>query len=224
MTVTEQLLNTQYRIASHFMALAETSLPDWGRVRPVLLSAFHKNLLIFFSSLYLTERGFYGPGLTLLRNSFEALMIAKYSVLSQSDTLLDRWKDGKPISMQRDILSHILNPDPSPLANFWKALCEQSHATVYATQPSAAMDEDVETRVFANLVFLNMLLECNYHLLSRFIFTPSLQYYAKSHREIYEIPELRTKIRALFKQSHVVMKQGAIRLVYTYRRQWNLKL
>ena len=53
-----------------------------------IVSAVVKNEIALYSSLILTMDGLYGSSLALLRSVYEALMIAKFASLRQSENLI----------------------------------------------------------------------------------------------------------------------------------------
>jgi len=74
------------------------------------------------------------------------------------------------------------------------------------------------------VVFLHMLTECNYHLLSSHLITRSMAYYAEHFVDDYAIPEMRRECRQLSSESHRRFAKGARALIATYRRRWEIKL
>jgi len=163
----DSIIDRQYRIASYYyLSLTPRAGIDTGPMSSLLFSCFHKNLISFVGTIVLTQQGLYGPARPLLRQSFEALMIAKYCSLNGSHELYNKWAQGeKSIFLTSDVLRNISDPDHSIFDDFWKMMCEYSHATIFSQQVSfSPPDMIVQSKLNYDLTLI--LLECNYHVLS----------------------------------------------------------
>ena len=227
----EKLINLQYRIMSHH---ARWFLPESAPIKrhrklnPFLFRTFHDNLLFTFSALELNRKGLHGAASNLIRHIFEALIIAKYCDIATDFKILDKWSGNDPIFLTRDVLRKIKSPDPAPLKELWIILCNYSHPTKNSGQAWIDLEDDEFNRgIFINLIFLNMLLECNYHLLNTHMIDDRMEYEAKLYipqfnNQKYEIPHLRKQAHTIFKESRVYFGKESKRFIQTYKRKWEL--
>ena len=108
----------------------------------------------------------YGSGLALLRSVYEALMIAKFASLRQSDNVISNWIAGKTIYFSNQVLKKIVAAEIKELKLLWQTLCPLSHATIYSYQVVTKFEE-IENEIAVNLAILSMLLGCNFHLINK---------------------------------------------------------
>jgi hypothetical protein len=218
LSLVKEILNLEYKIASHYMWVFRVRLPV---IAPVLLSCFHKNLFAVYSSIDLTQRGFYGAARPNIRQAYEALVIAKYCSIRGDRSIFERWEKGQPIYLASQIFRKVKEPNVAELRDFWTQLCGFTHASIYAQQIDLSKRDDpgfVQTG--SNLVFLKIVLECNYHILSRHLLTESVKYFARRYGGV-ELPAgLRRKIKNLLTDSKVGMLPKGKRVISTFRRRW----
>lgn len=91
--------------------------------------------------------------------------------------LINKWSEGQHINLSREILGKITTPNIQTLKDFWGMLHAYVHSTKYAQQVSLDLDNNLYEIEF-NFVFIQILLECFYHLLNRHLINPSVVYYA----------------------------------------------
>lgn len=219
----KDILNTIYDISKHYMWLIWN--PHFASLNPrypILFSTFHKNLFTFYSAYELTKKGLFGPARPLLRYSFESLMISKFCSLSKDENLFDRWEKGETIYFSNSILKKIVKPDVDVFKEFWKMMCQFSHATIYAQQVIMNWEEN-QGEILSNLVFLKILLECQYHLLTSHIVTSSMQYYAEVYSDIDQLKKKKSEIRELFKESKKSMLPIPKKIISSYKNTWTIK-
>lgn len=220
-----EIIDLQYTIASNYVWLIESPIrPRLSDVYRVLFSCVHKNLVGLMSAVAMTEVGLYGPPRSLLRHAFEALVIAKYCSLRPTDDTYDRWLDGKQVFISNGILKKLVRPKPDALQEFWGLLSGYTHSSIYALQPDFDVPADVY-QVQLNVVFILMLLECNYHILSQHLITASMRYYVARYGSQDEPHRhnLRKRLRALFARARDFMQPGAKQLVRDFTAKWALK-
>lgn len=216
----EALLNLQYRFGSHFV-WAFDSFVGVSPLDRLRFSAFHKNLVATFTTLHLARRGLHGSAAPMLRHSFESLILAKFCSTRRDEDLASRWLNGEMIYLGKAVLRKIQRPDPAPFWEVWGMLSDQVHATVYSQQ--VGFDVDQEPRnVLVTFGLMQMLLECNYHLLSSHLFTSSLEYYAKLYCQPYEVPELRRQARELHNLCRLRLGDPARRFISAYKSRWQI--
>jgi hypothetical protein len=220
----KEILNVQHRFAAYHLWTINPSIGvGFSKAKPVLFSTYHKNLFTFFSAFDLTKRGFYGPARTLMRHTFESLIIAKFCAISKDNTLLQKWLSGEPIYFANGILKKIIVPNGvDAFSEFWELMCGYSHSTIYAQQISPEW-KDNKKDIRYNFIFLRMLLECNYHLLNVHLITSSVRYYAESYTDKDEIKKLKSSMRELFRTSKMEMLPTPKTLIANYKRKWVLK-
>jgi len=229
----EELLNIQYRIASHYMPFLGPAMPFGrsGKYNPILFSVFHKNLMLLFSALELSRKGLYGAARNLERNVFEGLVIAKYSNVSSDFSIIEKWIETEDIYLSKMVLNKIISPDPTIIKEYWSMLCDYAHPTRYSAQVWADLDARGEfEEVISTFVDLLILLECNYHLLNTQMINDRMEHevrfyathYVKTEKP-FEIPTLRTRAHEIFRKLREDFEPLAITLIYTYKRKWTLR-
>lgn len=230
-----ELLDVQCRIASNFVGWWLTpGMPlrkGHKELMPLLFSLFHRNFFTFYSALMLTVSGFYESARPLLRCIFESLMISKFCHICDDDRVMKKWDSGETIYFANSILKKISYPDTRPFYEFWGIICEHSHATKTSVQISLELQsEDELGSVGSNLCLLNVLLECNYHLLTTHLITPELAYMDKIYStratpkiRDYETPGLRKRAHVQFKKNRAFLTPESIRLISAYKRKWVIK-
>ena len=227
------LIDIQYGIASYFAGLWERYGPHYGKsstnLSLLLISLFHKNFFAFYSAYDQTIKGFYGPARPLLRYIFESLMISKYCNIADDVNLFERWSSGQTIYFTNSILKKIIFPDTNHFYDFWSLVCNYTHSTKYSLQISLEADENLED-ILLNLTFLNVLLECSYHLLNTHLITSELEYLVKFYTSEYHVPtskylvpDLRKKAQKQFRMNRVFLAKDSIGLIYAYKRTWKIK-
>ncbi len=220
----KEILNTQHRFASYHLWTINPSIGvGFNKAKSVLFSTYHKNLFSFFSAFDLTKKGFYDPARTLMRHTFESLMIAKFCAISKDDSLLQRWFAGEPVYFANGVLKKIIVPNGiDAFSEFWDLMCGYSHSTIYAQQVSLEWKNNKKEIIY-NFTFLRVLLECNYHLLNVHLITPSVRYYAEIYTDKIEIKKLKFSMRRLFSISKMYMLPTPKALIANYKRKWILK-
>ncbi len=217
---TEALLNLQYRFGCHFVGVLVNlvAMTPLDRLR---FSAFHKNLVAVFACLQLARSGLHGSTGPMLRHAFESLMLAKFCSIRPDEALASRWLNGEIIYLGNTVLRKIRQPDPAPFWEVWGMLSDQAHSTIYSQQ--VAFDVDKEQRdVLVTFALMQMLLECNYHLLSSHLFTSRLEYYARAYIDPYGIPELRVRAKELHRQCRSRLGKSAVKFISAYKSGWHV--
>ncbi len=166
----ERMLDIQCKIASYFTGWWNSGMvvqPKGDRTLDKLLfSAFHKNILSFYSALKLNSMGLYGSVRPLMRNIFEWLMISKFSSISDNTNVMKKWDNIETVYFSNAVLKKIKDPSPDPFIEFWSIICDYTHATKYSMQASLDISNRNNFRdILGNYGVLNALLECNYHLI-----------------------------------------------------------
>ena len=223
----DALFDIQHKIASIFfdaLYVQEKLYRNVSQSQQLLFSAYHKNTFSLFAALELTRVGMHGSAKANLRHAFEALMIAKFCSLAVNQKVLERWVSGKHISLGAGILRNIDEPNPEPFWTLWGTLSDYSHATIYAQQVSLQVENEVK-EIDLNLVLLQVLLECNYHLLNSYFATPKLRYYAEVYGDgkTLTIPALRQEARIIFRGTRAHLGERSVKLITAYKRKWVLK-
>jgi hypothetical protein len=216
-------LNYLYSIASEFAwVMNAPHIAIQSRAPSVLFSTLHKNLIALHTSLKLTRIGLHGPARSILRHVYEALLIAKFCSLSDDPTLYERWKEGDSLYLTNGVLKKISFPDTEPFREFWSLLSSYTHATIYAQQIALNV-KSTPNEVPLNLVYLRILLDCQSHLLSRHLITPSMQYYTKRYRSGPDpLPELRAELKRLLIESRSTLLEQPRQIIRNYRASWEL--
>lgn len=223
-----KIIDIQHQILNDFsmiLAIGPIFGIDIGSASTITFSASTKNLIAFISTLELLRSGLHGPGRVLLRQAFEALLMAKFCSVSQDSKIYELWLEGKIIRFAKDVIHRIAVPDNTSLNNFWFHLCRYSHATTYSQQASLdSGDEDERRGVELTLVFLDMLLECNYHLINIHFVTPSMKWHLAYIDESSEVKlrGLKLNQKNLLKDNRNLMTKESRKVVNSYKRAWQL--
>ena len=105
-----KIFDLQCRLASFYLPFCKPNLIGYKKnlrsLNAILFSCFHKNLISLFSSYKLSLEGLYGPARPILRNVYEYLMIAKFSNVSGSLKVLNKWYNHQPIFLTNMVISH----------------------------------------------------------------------------------------------------------------------
>jgi len=195
-------------------------------VTPVAFSGFYKSLLSIYGAYDLTIKGQYGSARILLRHAFEYLLTAKYCSLSKNDLLIKKWEIGDDISLNRDVISKLVTPLPKRFREFWKLLCQFTHASIYSQQVEVDAEKN-EREINVNFSFIRALLEMNYHLFNRHMITSSMEFYFDSYGkedEIVSFKQRKLEMRKLFSISKQLMSQETKGIVKDYTSTWKLKV
>jgi hypothetical protein len=221
-SVLEETLNLEYEIAAHYLWVLGMEQPV-DSVYPILFSCFHKNLFSVFTALDLTKKGFFGSARPIIRHAFEGLLIAKFCSTARNRELFRRWENGMAIFISKDVLRKVQHPDLNEIGRFWGLLCGYTHASTCAQQVHFGQDEtDLIWNVGLNLVFIKILLECNYHVLGSHLITPSIKYTGNIYRNKKKAEELRKRIYRLFVRSKKGMLKAPRIVISDFKRKWSL--
>lgn len=228
----KQIFDKQYFILEQYVwILINEPYAESEEFTSMLGTALIKNMYSFFSAYNLTKQGLVGTARLILRNVLEFLIIGKYISLSKDTNLLDKWKNGKTISLGREVFKNISAPKSKEIERYWDLLCSYTHSSVYSQQLEIAITEENRKEVYLNMVFLLMLLEMNYHLLNSHYVTKSMRYYAGQIDEYHEmntgenkiIPTTKKELRELFKMSKSIMEKEPRKVISDYKLTWQIK-
>lgn len=216
-------LNCLYAMASEFAWLINAPhIAHLNKANTILFSTLHKNLVALYTSLKLTRMGLYGPARSMLRHAYEALLVAKYCSLSHDIQIYEKWKGGDVVYLTNGVLKKIQKPSTEAFKDFWTLMSNYSHATIYAQQVAMNI-KSVPDEVPLNLVYLRILLDCQYHLLSSHLITPSMRYYAKRYRRGPDpLPTQKSKIRKLLAESRKDLLDLPKEIIRNYCATWEL--
>lgn len=220
----DTIFNIQHKIANPFfkaLVVQQYMYEELSGIQKLLFSTYHKNIFSLFAAFELTKAGLHGPAKASLRHAFEALMIAKLCSLTLNKNLLSRWIEGKHISLGRDVLRNIQVPDTEPFWKLWGILSDYTHATIHAQQVTLQAQHELK-QIKLNLVLLQVLLECNYHLLNSHFATARLNHYVATYGDLDKstMPTLRKQARLVFRETGADMSKESIRLIAAYKRRW----
>lgn len=217
--------NYQYELMSHYIGLFQVAYIN--RANTLLFSTFHKSLINLKTAFYLNRRSLWGPLRPLIRQVFESLMISKYCALNyESQEVLKFWEEGKQISMGK-IFKTMEVSDLNTLKELWGVLSDITHATKFASQPTLTYGTNrTDTAdVVVNFIWIELMLECKYHLLTEHIITSSMTYYLKYYApERYERVKLLKKLlRQNYSESKKRMKGDERKILQAYKNSWSVK-
>lgn len=218
------LIDIQHEIAAQYSWMFDSALAPRNEAERVAFHLFQKTGIGLFDSLRLTEQGSFGSARVLLRQVFEALLLAKFCAISEDHTVALNWHKGDAIYVGKAVLGRIVQPDPVPLTELWGILCDYAHATKYSQKGRHRITEDVEhEQVALTLVYIELLAECAYHVLNTWVLRKDMAWYAREYGKVYTVPDLRSKARELFTVARQRHGPGARTLIRTFRSRWVLK-
>lgn len=218
----ENSLNYQYELASHYTWLIHAPIgARISQVNDILFPCFHKSMIGLTTALHLTRQGLWGAARPLIRHAFESLVIAKFCSVDNDSEVFDKWVDGIGIYFSNGVLKKIKHPNTDEFSQFWGLMSEYSHSTVYALQPDFDVDH-YKKDIDLNFVFIEMMLECKYHLLISHIITSDMRYYQDRYKDNGRAKELRQSLAANYSEAKKGMAEGARRLIKDYRCSWEI--
>lgn len=219
----QECINAQHEYVKLFYGfLGKRHLTQHGDAETPIISAVVKNEIALYSSLVLTMDGLHGSGLALLRSVYEALIIAKFASLRQSDNLISKWIAGETIYFSNAILKKIISPELNELKILWESLCKVSHATIYSYQVLTNF-EDIEKEILSNIAILSMLLGCNFHLINKHYVTNSMVYLAKTyHHNEGEFQRIRDVAKITTQTATILLSRQGRQVIREYSRVWKL--
>jgi len=214
----------QYMLMSNYKNCF--SIPHIIKINPVnkiLFTAYHKSTINLATSFYLTKHGLWGNCRPLIRQTFEFLIIAKFCSIEEEYRVFKLWENGEQILLG-NIFKKLDKSKTDKFKELWGILSDQTHGSIYASQLGFDLKEDID-EFFMNFLLLEMMLECQYHLLISHIVTPSMNYYLKQYGDDkYEkIKKLKKKLNQNYKESKKTMKSHAKELIYNYKSKWIIK-
>lgn len=219
----ENSLNFQYELASHYMWLIHAPFcARISEVNDILVPCFHKSLIGLTTAFHLTKQGLWGSARPLIRHAFESLIVAKFCSVNNDSEIFDKWVDGLGIYFTNGVLKKIKHPSTDEFSQFWGLMSEYSHSTVYASQPDFNIDE-YKKDISLNFIFIEMMLECKYHLLISHLITSDMKYYQERYNDKERARELRRLLVANYSEAKKSMAKGARRLIKDYRCSWEIK-
>lgn len=217
----ESLLDAYYSFASEHVWTFHFVRPDPTAKEQLLFSAVHKNQTALFACLELIRSGFVGPARPLLRQIFEAQIMAKFAALSATDALAEQWLAEEPVIIGRSVFPKILRPDPQPLKMFWNILHRFVHASPGSQQVSP-FAEDNQDEIGITLMLLALVLHNQYHLLAVHAFSRRSKSYARVYSKPDAIQGLRDRIQQIHKAESKHFSAEGKALVRTFRARWVL--
>ncbi len=215
--------NYLYEYASLYLSLIYAPiLVERNPATKIIFPCFHKSLIGLYSAFFLTCKGFWGAARPLIRLTFESIIIAKFCSVNYESDVFDKWIDGMPLFFSNSILKKIEKPKTEEFKKFWTILNGFTHSSIYSSQPDIKVSPDLKN-IQLNLVFIEMMLVCKYHLLNSHLVTTNLKYYQTVFDNKYRARELRTLINANnLKMKKNLGKDGKA-LIRDYKSTWITK-
>jgi len=204
--IVEIMDNTYSLLCQHVWMFNTPDVVNLPKNDPAIASAIYKIFFVLHSALNLTREGLYGPARTLLRHTFEFLIVGKFCGISHDDRIFNRWDSGDTVYFTNGILNKIQNPDNSEFKAFWELMCQYSHATNSSQQIDIDWNKN-ESDTYITLTFIRAIVECQYHLLNSIYITKSMRAMALSLDDNNEIKPLRVRNRELINKSRSFMSK-----------------
>jgi hypothetical protein len=215
----EQLLDLHYAFACWHVSTFDTVRPDPDPTEKLLFSAVHKNQIALFALLEMTQAGLFGPARPLLRQVFEAQVIAKFAALSPNSIVARKWANGEYVPIGRLVFPHIEQPAMEPAVAFWGVLHRYVHASPSSQQVSLYAKHN-QDEIGLDLIFITLLLFNQTHLLTQHAFSATSRRYASRYAPSQTISNLRKEMRQLLGAMHRHFSSEGKALVRSYRAPW----
>ena|GEM_PF-1419428 len=216
-------INNHYEIMSQYMWCFQASFIQISSVNTVLFSAFHKSLINIASALHLTKNGLWGPARPLIRQTLESLIIAKYCSVNHESEIYDLWLDGKQVSIGK-VFKNLEKPNTDRFKSFWGSLSDLTHSSRYASQPNLDIKSNLDD-LLLNLVWIEIVLECKYHLLISHVITKNMTYYEKRYSEesYLRVQKLKLELKNHYLNVRKEMSNDAKQFIVDFRTKWVVK-
>lgn len=220
--IIRKIIDTQCDIYQQYFWVFE--LHGLVKLKPehrILATAFYKNLISFNSAIELSLSGFYGSSRMILRNIYEFLLISKYIGISNDSELYQLWENGQNISVQKAVFKKIDLKDKEVLKAFWSDLCKYSHSMIYSQQIEILLSKGSLYQIKLTIIYLRILLECNYHLLNNYSLTSSIKYYANTYGDLSGVSELKSNAKKLLSSNRDKLDAYPKKIINSYKSKWN---
>lgn len=219
-----ECFDLQYELASHYLWLVYCPIGvQISPVNDIVMPCFHKSMISLASAFHLTRHGLWGSARPLIRNVFESLIIAKFCSVDNTSEVFDKWIDGIDLYLSNAVFKKIESPSIDEFKHFWGMMSDCTHSSVYSSQPTLEIDSHIED-VSVNFVFIEMMLECKYHLLISHMITPQMRYYQDAYKDKTRASELRKLLSKNYSIGKKSMGAGARALIKDYRSTWKIKV
>jgi hypothetical protein len=220
----QSILNQLHQLAAHhypWLGALATVNPSTR----VIFPCFHFALVNCQTALYLTRRGLYAPARPIMRQAYEAGVIAKFCSVAHDSSVFDYWAENQEVSLGNDVFANLSHPNPTALRRFWRTTSQLTHSMAMSGQWVLRIkDARGLQEVLTNAAFIGMLTECMYHLHSTHLATRSVRYYQASFGDQEEVRALATALKrdmSNFRRAH--MGEEAKRLVRDYKAKWTVR-
>lgn len=192
-------------------------------IQRLLVATITRNVHQIYTSIKLTSDGDFGIVRASARQIFELLLLAKYSSLTENKNLANKWEKGGSLNIHKTVIKSLKIPKKDNILEFWNMLCTYNHGTTYSGQ-SMPYWKECERDIETCLVFIYILINCNYHLFNTVLLTriPRIK-----HLVEYNYKENVNVYRKEFNESkRVYSKKVGIRtrrIINDYCRKWEFQ-
>lgn len=218
-TRSEALLDAYYAFSAQYVWTFDIVRPNPSPTEKLLFSSVHKNQIALFATLELIRSGFFGPARALLRQIFEAQLMAKFAAVRGDNDLADHWLADGAVFVGRAVFPKIPVPYVKPLKQFWTVLHPFVHASPSSQQVSPYAEHNKE-EIGLDLMLLSLLLHTQYHLLSKHAFSARSHHYANQYDTHKVLPILKAQIRDLQKANAAHFSSEGRALIRAFRAPW----
>lgn len=220
--IIEKLINNiHFLMNSHLLTFHTTHGHLKHNSHSIILSAIYKNFYIFYSSLELLKKGFFGSSRVLLRQSFEFLILGKFCAITNNHKVFENWQDGKTVYFSNEVLKKISKPNTNEIKQFWIVLCKYAHSTSASQQINLNWDDNKKD-INLTFSFIILLLDCHYHLLNSILLPNAIKSFINYHDYDGKIKKCRYEINEIFKHRRKIYGEGTKRLVKDYKSTWEI--
>jgi hypothetical protein len=130
----------------------------------LLYTSYVKNLINLLAIYKLINENLYGSARLLMRNTFESLVLSKYSYISKDPNILKRWDAGEHINISSEVINKIKHN--SELTRIKNDFNRFTHFSIYSIQGSIKYEKK---EIISSLMYLFFLLQMNFTLYHRYM-------------------------------------------------------
>ncbi|MGY5353471.1 hypothetical protein [Wenyingzhuangia sp. IMCC45467] len=190
------------------------------QAQKVITAALSRNFQSLFVMIKLTLEGDFGSARTIMRQTYELLLISKFFGVTENEKNAEKWLRGNDFNLYKTVLKYLKTPNNESLNELWKILCYFNHSTIYSNQALPywkACENDLE--MCLSLIYI--LICSNYHLCNTVYL--EINPYALSLMKSYSKSDLqksRSDFNLLKNEFKNHVGKQAIKVSYDYSRKW----
>lgn len=184
--------------------------------------ALYKNCISLYSIFELTMMGLYGSARIIFRNVFEYQILAKAVAITDDNSVLEKWSNGRTISLKRDVFSKIIHPKSESMKELWDIFNKFTHGTIYSQQVSLTYG-DIKNEIEFNLCCILTLLITNYHITNTYVASQSVKYHTRYYMDTDDYKMLNNDIKYQIKRIKSLLSGLPKNVIKDFCSRWIFK-